>query len=315
MAELTADGLAVKTPPRTVFAALARARRDAHGMHLPGRPQADGAQRLVLPQCGRGRHRQALAPATPWSARAAATPTAPGSIRPTIPSSTPARATTAGSRVGHGRLVDTPEGKWYMTVHSYENGYRTLGRQLLLLPIEWTADGWFRVPAGVTADSAIPMPIPGTSQQPFPDPSDDFTTPELGLQWGFWHEFDPARFTTGNGALTLAARGKSLADTSALTTPVGGHSYTVEIDVEVDARLRSGLMLFYDPRTRPASCSMRGHRRPHRQRLLAQPRGSRRPARHPAHRQRPAGDRLLLPTSRPILEEDSGVCRNLRNAA
>ena len=70
------------------------------------------------------------------------------------------------------------------------------------------ADGWFRVPAGVTADAAIPMPIPGTSQQPFADPSDDFTSPELGLQWGFWHEFDPARFTTGNGALTLAGAGQ-----------------------------------------------------------------------------------------------------------
>ena len=81
--------------------------------------------------------------------------------------------------VGHGRLVDTPDGKWYMTVHAYENGYRTLGRQMLLLPIEWTADGWFRVPPGITADSAIPMPIPGTVQQPFADPSDDFTTPEL----------------------------------------------------------------------------------------------------------------------------------------
>ena len=56
--------------------------------------------------------------------------------------------------VGHGRLVDTPDGKWFMTVHAYENGYRALGRQLLLLPIEWTADGWFRVPHGVTADSA-----------------------------------------------------------------------------------------------------------------------------------------------------------------
>ncbi len=67
--------------------------------------------------------------------------------------------------VGHGRLVDTPGGKWYMTVHSYENEYRTLGRQLLLLPIEWTADGWFRVPEGTTADSAIPVPVPGTSQQ------------------------------------------------------------------------------------------------------------------------------------------------------
>jgi beta-xylosidase len=144
-------------------------------------------------------------------------------------------------------LVDTPDDRWYITVHSYENGYRTLGRQLMLLPVEWTPDGWYRIPPGVTADAAIPMPVPGTSQQPFVDPSDDFTTPELGLQWGFWHEFDPARFTTGNGALTLAAKGKSLAETSALTTPVGGHSYTVEIDIEVSSGCEAGILLFYNP--------------------------------------------------------------------
>jgi beta-xylosidase len=117
----------------------------------------------------------------------------------------------------------------------------------MLLPVEWTADGWYRIPPGVTADAAIPMPIPGTSQQPFMDPTDDFTSPELGLQWAFWHEFDPARFTTGNGALTLAAQGKSIAETSALTTPVGGHSYTVEIDVEVSPGCEAGFLLFYNP--------------------------------------------------------------------
>ena len=91
------------------------------------------------------------------------------------------------------------------------------------------------------------MPVSGAVQQPFTDPSDDFTTPELGLQWGFWREFDPTRFNTGNGALRLDARGKSLADTPVLATPVGGHAYTVEIDVEVDPGCTAGLVLFYNP--------------------------------------------------------------------
>jgi xylan 1,4-beta-xylosidase len=91
------------------------------------------------------------------------------------------------------------------------------------------------------------MPIPGTSQTAFADPSDDFKTGELGLQWGFWHEFDPARFQTGSGSLVLEARGSSLADSPALTTAVGGHSYMVEMDVEVEAGCEAGLLLFYDP--------------------------------------------------------------------
>lgn len=41
----------------------------------------------------------------------------------------------------------------------------------------------------------------------------------------------------------LKARGSSLTDSSALTTPVGDHSYTVEIAPSRS----SGLLLFYDP--------------------------------------------------------------------
>jgi xylan 1,4-beta-xylosidase len=99
----------------------------------------------------------------------------------------------------------------------------------------------------MTTDAALPLPVAGSSQQPLLDPSDDFTGAELGLQWGFWHEYDATRFTGGSGALTLAARGKSLEDSSALTTAVGGHSYTVEIDVEIEPGCECGMMLFYDP--------------------------------------------------------------------
>ncbi len=55
MAELTADGLAVKTPPRTVFEALAGARDHADGMHMPGRTEAAPAQRLLLLERSRRR--------------------------------------------------------------------------------------------------------------------------------------------------------------------------------------------------------------------------------------------------------------------
>jgi beta-xylosidase len=91
------------------------------------------------------------------------------------------------------------------------------------------------------------MPVAGSGQLAFPDPSDTFSTPELGLQWGFWHEYDPKRFDTGKGLLRLAARGTSLQDTSVLTTAVGGHSYTVEVDVEIEPGCEAGLLLFYNP--------------------------------------------------------------------
>lgn len=246
MAELNPDGLSVKTPPRTVLEPWpipAGTRVECVCMEAPKLMEHNGYFYLNVAEGGTG------GPATSHMVVSARSRHADGpwEFSPYNPIAHTRSRDDRWLSIGHGRLVDTPDGKWYMTVHAYENGYRTLGRQLLLLPIEWTADGWFRIPPGITADSAIPMPVAGTVQQPFADPSDDFTTPELGLQWAFWHEFDPTRFKTGSGALVLDARGRSLADSPVLATPVGGHSYTVEIDAEVDPDCTAGLVLFYNP--------------------------------------------------------------------
>lgn len=246
MAELNEDGLSVKTPPRTVldpWPMPADTRVECVCLEAPKLLEHNGYFYLNVAEGGTG------GPATSHFVVSARSRHAEGpwEFSPYNPIAHTRSRDERWLSVGHGRLVDTPDGKWYMTVHAYENGYRTLGRQMLLLPIEWTADGWFRVPRGVSTDSAIPMPVRGTVQLPFADPSDDFTKPELGLQWGFWHEYDPTRFKTGDGALVLEARGRSLADSPVLATAVGGHAYTVEVDVEVEPDCTAGLVLFYNP--------------------------------------------------------------------
>jgi xylan 1,4-beta-xylosidase len=246
MAELTADGLAVKSPPRAVFEPWPvpfTTRMECTCLEAPKLLEHNGYFYLNVAEGGTG------GPATSHSVISARSRHAEGpwEFSPYNPVVHTQSRDDRWLSLGHGRLVDTPDGKWYMTVHSYENGYRTLGRQLLLLPIEWTADGWFRVQPEIAADSEIPMPVPGKSQEAFFDPSDRFDSPDLGLQWGFWHEYDPAHFETGKGFLRLAALGKTLGDTSVLTAPVGGHSYTVEVDVEIEPGCEAGLLLFYDP--------------------------------------------------------------------
>jgi beta-xylosidase len=246
MAELTADGLAVKTAPRKVFEPWpmpAEARIECVCLEGPKVLERNGWFYLNVAEGGTGGAATSHAVISARSRHA----DGPWEYSPYNPIAHTRSREERWFSVGHGRLVDTAEGKWYMTVHSYENGYRTLGRQLLLLPIEWTADGWFRVPEGILAESAIPLPVPGSSQQPFADPSDDFTSAELGLQWAFWREFDRNRFSTGKGVLSLQARGNSLADSGALTTAVGGHSYSVEVEVESEPGAETGLVLFYDP--------------------------------------------------------------------
>jgi xylan 1,4-beta-xylosidase len=246
MVELTPDGLGVKSTLRTVFEPWPipkNTRIECTCLEGPKLLEHNGYFYLNVAEGGTG------GPGTSHSVISARSRHAAGpwEFSPYNPIVHTQSRDDRWLSLGHGRLVDTPQGKWYMTVHSYENGYRTLGRQLLLLPVEWTADGWFRVAPEIAADSGIPMPMSGTSQQAFADPSDQFDSPELGLQWGFWHEYDRARFETGKHFLRLAARGKGLSDTSVLTTPVGGHSYTIEVDVEVEAGCEAGLILFYNP--------------------------------------------------------------------
>jgi len=246
MAELNSDGLSVKTPPRKIFdpwPVPSTTRMECTCLEAPKLLERNGWFYLIVAEGG------TAGPATSHSVVAARSRHAEGpwEFAPHNPIVHTASRHDRWMSVGHGRLVDTPDGRWYMTVHSYENGYRALGRQLLLLPIEWTPDGWFRVPAGANTAGPLPLPIPGSHQQPALDPSDDFTTQTLGLHWGFWHEFDPTRFTTGNGTLVLQANGDSIAHTSVLTTPVGSHSYTVEADIEITPGCSSGLILFYDP--------------------------------------------------------------------
>jgi xylan 1,4-beta-xylosidase len=147
----------------------------------------------------------------------------------------------------HGRLVEAADGSWWMTAHSYENGFRGLGRQLLLLPVEWNEDGWFRVPAGISAEKPIAMLNAGTGPGEPLNLSDEFTSPELRPHWQFWREFDRSRFQTGAGRLVLAARGTSLAASPPLTCITGDHSYTIEVDIECEPGCEAGLLLHYNP--------------------------------------------------------------------
>ena len=146
---------------------------------------------------------------------------------------------------GHGRLVDDAHGGWWMTMHAYEKGFQSLGRSTLLTPIEWTKDDWFRVPRGVALSQKLAMP-PGPKSQGQAPLSDDFNQPKLSLEWQFRKGFDPDRYKVGDGRLMLEGVGSSMNDSPVLTCCATDHSYTVEVDVEVEEGCKAGLLLFYN---------------------------------------------------------------------
>lgn len=150
---------------------------------------------------------------------------------------------------GHATLVEGPGGDWWMVYHGYENGMRTLGRQPLLEPVEWTADGWFRATGGIL-DKPLPKPKGGVAGPAGFALSDDFSTNKMGLQWGFYAPGakEMARVRYGDHALTLKGKGTTLADCSPLTFIVGDRSYEVSVTLQISGAAEGGLALFYSDR-------------------------------------------------------------------
>nr|WP_317894022.1 family 43 glycosylhydrolase [uncultured Sphingomonas sp.] len=146
---------------------------------------------------------------------------------------------------GHATAIEGPDGKWWLVYHGYENSLRTLGRQMLLEPIEWTADGWPRATGG---DLSHPLPKPGGSGGPHGQPLSGFGPDAIGNKLTFWAPrpgyLDRARIA--GGALTLAGQGTGPADASPLLFVAGDCSYEVRVEVELDGATRAGLILFYN---------------------------------------------------------------------
>ncbi len=150
---------------------------------------------------------------------------------------------------GHATLIEANDGAWWMAYHGYENGFWTLGRQMLLEPIDWGADGW-PIPRGGDLSRPLRLPVAGPPAPHAQALSDAFTTDRLGTLWSF---YDPgtdesARFSRRADGLHLAAKGKTPADASPLGFICGDLSYEVEADIEIGAGTEAGLLLFYSKR-------------------------------------------------------------------
>jgi xylan 1,4-beta-xylosidase len=148
---------------------------------------------------------------------------------------------------GHATVVEGPAGDWWMIYHGYENGFRTLGRQTLLEPIEWTNDGWFRAKGG-TLSTPLPKPKGGKAGPSGFALSDDFSVNKFGVQWSF---FNPApdemrRVRYENKSLVIKGKGTAVADCSPLTLIVGDRDYEASVVLDISGNALGGLTLFYN---------------------------------------------------------------------
>lgn len=148
---------------------------------------------------------------------------------------------------GHATPVEGPNGDWWMVYHAYENGFRTLGRQMLLEPFHWSADGW-PIAMGGDLSRSLAKPRGGRDIGSGITLSGPLDAVSLGSRLAF---FAPkgdylSRIRFDDGALILKGQGKDVAESAPLALIAGDRSYEVTVDVDLDGAGQAGLLLFYN---------------------------------------------------------------------
>lgn len=146
---------------------------------------------------------------------------------------------------GHGTLFEDAKGDWWIVFHGYENGDYNMGRQTMLEPVEWTKDGWYKIPDGIKTEEPIKKPSLPAGKPSF-SLSDNFGGNTLSPQWKFFGEYDTSRFHMVNSSLVVRAKGNSVGNCSPLLCIPSDHSYTADVEISIEGNAIGGLVLFYN---------------------------------------------------------------------
>ena len=143
---------------------------------------------------------------------------------------------------GHGSLIDTPDGKWYVAYHAYEKGFLNNGRQTLMEPVEINDAEWIEAPTGDKVDLPLPAPI----QAHTPSKSNCLNNFRIGLDWKFYGDYQPDRFVVEKSCLAMKGKGDNLGTSAPLLFTTGSHKYEMTVKVVLDDKTTAGLVLYYN---------------------------------------------------------------------
>jgi xylan 1,4-beta-xylosidase len=148
--------------------------------------------------------------------------------------------------IGHGTVFDDVDGNWWMIFHGYEKEHYNMGRQTMLTPLEWTQDGWFSIPKGVNI--AQPIAIPGNRiiEKSPTNFSDSFAQAPLNPRWTFFGGLDENRLQFEDNSLVITGKGNGVANSSPMLYIPSDHSYSVQVEIEIEGDAIGGLVLFYN---------------------------------------------------------------------
>lgn len=150
--------------------------------------------------------------------------------------------------VGHGSVFDDAKGNWYMVFHGYEKDHYNMGRQTMLVPLEWTKDDWYRIPENISVNKAISLPDLENKLEHTFELNDDFSGNTLKPHWRFFGGVDSGRYRFEDNNLVLQGKGDNVAGSSPMLTVPAHHSYTAQVEMEIGGKAVGGMVLFYNER-------------------------------------------------------------------
>jgi xylan 1,4-beta-xylosidase len=152
----------------------------------------------------------------------------------------------------HPTILQSADGRWFVTYHAYELSHYSLGRQMCMEQIEWTDDGWWRPVNGRIPSDATDK-CKRRSIRPF---SDEFDKRELGLQWFFLASPDKTGWslTKRKGWLRIHPRPGDMASKGCLSNVFlqrvtrEKFSISTRLQFKPEAeKATAGLHFFHDP--------------------------------------------------------------------
>lgn len=165
-------------------------------------------------------------------------------------------------KAGHGELVETPAGEWYLAHLASRplppNRRCVLGRETCLQKVVWSDEGWLRLAnGGWHPQMKLPAPT-GHKDQPWPamPERDDFDALQLGQEWSTLRTAAAESWlslTERKGWLTLRGRDSlhSLMEQSLVARHLEHFRCVVETKIEFEPThftQMAGLVCYYDTR-------------------------------------------------------------------
>ena len=148
---------------------------------------------------------------------------------------------------GHGTLVEAPDGSWYMMYHAFLNNRFNQGRMMLMEPVEWTEDGWYRIPEWSGADKVLPAPKGGKAVPHGYPTHVQFPNEDLPCQWYYTGRVKE-RIRKVEDGIVMQGSGTSLHDSDGVMAYNALYeNFEVITRVTVGNGAGCGISMYYSP--------------------------------------------------------------------